>query len=55
LGLGALGELQMRSRGANGRSQLAFCPLYHPPNGTLDMVALENDTVDWLKRTALNI
>jgi len=31
------------------------CPLYHPPNGTLGLAALDNDTVDWLKRTVLNI
>jgi len=34
---------------------LASCPLYHPPNGTLGMAALDDDTVDWLKRTTLNI
>jgi len=25
--------------------------LSHPPNGTLGLAALDNDTVDWLKRT----
>jgi len=25
------------------------------PNGTLGLAALNDDTVDWLKRTALNI
>jgi len=45
--LGALGEQQMRSRGANGRSH-SFLPLYHPSNGTLGLVALDDDTVDWL-------
>jgi len=34
---------------------LASCPLYHPPNGTLGLTALDDDTVDWLKTTALNI
>jgi len=34
---------------------LASCPLYYPPNATLDLVALDDGTVDWLKRTALNI
>jgi len=34
---------------------LAFCSLYHPLNGTLGLVALDDDTVDWLKTTALNI
>jgi len=34
---------------------LASCSLYHPPNGTLGLAALDDDTVDWLKRTALNI
>jgi len=56
MGLGAFGELQMRSRGANGRSHpIASCHLYHPPNGTLGLAALDDDTVDWLKRTTLNI
>jgi len=32
---------------------LASCPLYHPPYGTLGLAALDDDTVDWLKRTAL--
>jgi len=26
---------------------------YHPPNGTLGLVALDDDTEDWLKRTTL--
>jgi len=54
MGLGALGELRC---GANGQSRtvLASCPLYHPPNGTLGLAALDDDTVDWLKRTTLNI
>jgi len=34
---------------------LASCPLYHPPNGTLGLAALDDDTVNWLKRTALKI
>jgi len=34
---------------------LASCPLYQPPNGTLGLAAPDNDTVDWLKTTALNI
>jgi len=28
---------------------LASCPLHHPPNGTLGLVAFDDDTVDWLK------
>jgi len=32
---------------------IASCPLYHPPNGTLDLVALDDDNVDWLKTTEL--
>jgi len=36
MGLGALGEMQMRSRGANGRLHtIVSCSLYHPPNGHL--------------------
>jgi len=27
---------------------LASCPQYHPPNGTVGLAALDNDTVDWL-------
>jgi len=34
---------------------LASCPLHHPPNGTLGLTALDDDTLDWLKRTALKI
>jgi len=33
----------------------ASCPLYHRPNATLGLAALDDDAVDWLKRTALNI
>jgi len=53
--LGALGKLQMRSRGANGRSHNSSCPLYHPTNGALGLTALDNDTVNGLKRTTLSI
>jgi len=43
--LGALGELQMRNRGANGRSHtITSCLLYHTPNGTLGLAALDDDT-----------
>jgi len=30
-------------------------PLYHPLKGTLDLATLDDDTVDWLQRTALSI
>jgi len=30
-------------------------PLYHPPNGTLGLAALDDDTVDWLQTAALCI
>jgi len=43
---------RMRSRGVNGRSS---CPLEHPPKRTLGLAVLDDGTVDWLKRTALNI
>jgi len=33
---------------------LASCPLYHHQNGTHGLAALD-DTVDWLKTTALSI
>jgi len=46
MGLGAIGELQMRSRGPNGRSHTNFMSLYHPPKGTLGLAALDDDTVD---------
>jgi len=55
MGLGALGELQMRSRRANGRSHTSFLPPVHPPNGTLGLAALDDDTVDWLQATELCI
>jgi len=29
---------------------LAFCPLYYPPNETLGLAALDNDTVTGLKQ-----
>jgi len=34
---------------------LASCPLYHLPNGTLGMAALDDDTVAWLQTIALCI
>jgi len=34
---------------------LASCPLYHPPNGTLGLVALGYDTVEWLQTTTFSI
>jgi len=34
---------------------LASCPLYHPPNGTLGLAALDDNTVDWLQTTELCI
>jgi len=43
------------SREATADHILASCPLYHLSNGTLRLAALDDDTVDWLKRTALNI
>jgi len=33
---------------------LASCLLYHPPNGTLGLAALDDDTVDLLQKTVLN-
>jgi len=55
--IGFLGELLLRSRGGNGRphTTVASCSLYHLPKGTLSLVALEDDTVDWLQTTALSI
>jgi len=32
---------------------LASCPLYHPPKRALDLVTLDNDTVDWLQTTTV--
>jgi len=32
---------------------LTSCPLYHPPKGTRGLAALDDDTVNWLKRAAL--
>jgi len=57
MGLGALGELQMRSRESNNRSHttVASCPLYHPPNEAPGLAALDDDTVYWFKRTTLSI
>jgi len=55
MGLGALGELQMLSRKQTADHILASCPLCHPPKGTLGLVDLDDDTVNWLQRTALSI
>jgi len=56
MGLGALGELQMQSRVANGRQHTSFLsPKYHPPKEKLGLASLDNDTVDWLHTTTLNI
>jgi len=55
MGLGALGELQMRSRGANGQSHTSFQSPVSPFKGTLDLAALDDDTVDWLQTTELCI
>jgi len=55
MGLGAHGKLQMRNSGANTDYTLASCPLYHPPNGTLDLAALDDDTVDWFQTTKFSI
>jgi len=51
----ALGELQMRSRGTTTDHILASCLVYHPPNGTLGLAALDDDTVDWFQATVLCI
>jgi len=56
MGLSALDKLQMRNREVNGRSHNSLLsPVYHPPNGTLGLAALDDDSVNWLKRTALKI
>jgi len=55
MGLGALGELQIRSRGATANHILASCLLHHLPNWKLVLASLDDDTVNWLKTTALNI
>jgi len=34
---------------------LVSCPLHHPPDGAPSLVPLDNDTVDWLKKTTLSI
>jgi len=54
MGLGALGELQMQSRG-DGRLHASFLSLHHPPNAAPGLAVLDDDTVDWLKRTTLSI
>jgi len=33
----------------------SFLLLYHPPNGTLGLAALDDDAVVWLKTTTLSI
>jgi len=34
---------------------LVFFPLYHPPKGTLGLAVFDDDTENWLERTALSI
>jgi len=34
---------------------LASCPIYNPPKRALGLAAFDDDTVDWLQRTALSI
>jgi len=54
--LGALGEhCRCGAEKQTTDHILASCPLYHPPSGTLGLATLDDDTVDWLKTTALNI
>jgi len=36
-------------------ASLSACHYREPPNGALGLAALGDDTVDWLKRTALKI
>jgi len=55
MGFDALSELQLRNREVNGRPHTNFLFPHHPPNGTLGLAALENDTVDWFKTTGLSI
>jgi len=55
MGLSALSELQMRAKEQTADHILASCPMYHPPNGTLSLAARDDDTVNWLQTTALNI
>jgi len=48
MGLGALGELQMRSRRVNGQSYTSFLSLLPPfKYVTLGLAALDNGTVEW--------
>jgi len=55
MGLGALRKLQLRSRGANGRSHTSFLSPVPPSNGTLGLAALNDDIADWLQTTAFSI
>jgi len=55
MGLGALDELQMLAEEQTADHILASCSLYHPPNWTLGLAALDDDAVDWLQTTALCI
>jgi len=55
--LGAFGKLQLQNSKANSQSitsPVASCPLHHLPKGPLGLAALEDDTADWLQRTALS-
>jgi len=53
MGLGALGELQLRSRGANGRSRSELPVPYttlQKGRHIIGLTALDDDTVDWLQK-----
>jgi len=53
-GLVLLANCSCRSAEQTTVHTLDSCPLYYPPNGTIGLAALNDDTVDWLK-TALCI
>jgi len=55
MGLGVLGEMQLRSKGAKGQLHTSFLPLYHLPKLTLGLAAFDDDTVDSLQTTELSI
>jgi len=54
MGLGALADLQLRSRGENIRSHTNFLSPTPQSKGTPGLTALDDDTADWLQRTALS-
>jgi len=54
-GLGPLTNCRCGAKEQTADYILVSCPLYNPPNRTLGLAALDDDTVDWFHSTELCI